>query len=229
VPITLAAAREDLRAVLNESSPSFYADSDLNNWLNEGARDLSRKAKCLQSKKSITTYPGQQNYAAPTDVVMWHRAEYLPQGSINTYPLEYRLYDEMDSVWGVNQQIQQYYPATWTTWAEPPNTYVVLFPVPSSGGTLNIYYYRMANAATSDTANLDTPEGWWDLAVRYATWKALFKSLDPRWKEMRQLYVEMMNDMMAATATYSDMVGQMTYGRPSGPLWQFGGGLGEWA
>jgi hypothetical protein len=229
MPVTLANAREDVRATLNETSQAFYLDSDLNSYLNEGCRDVSRKAMCLQQKRSINCLPGVQNYAAPTDSVAWHRAEYLPVGSINTYPLEKRLYDEMDSVWGVNQQIQQFYPAVWTTWSEPPNTYIVLFPVPSSAGTLNVYYYRMAQPATIDTATLDVPEGWWDLPILHAVWRALFKALDPRWKEMRQLYTDQLTELIGVAQGYSDATGQITYGRPSGPLWQFGGGLGEWA
>lgn len=224
MPVSIATARADLRDQLNEITSAFYLDSSLNNWLNEGARDLARRAHALQDEASITVYAGVQNYQAPTSMVQMHRGVYLPEGSLNVYALEIRNYSEMDEVWGNSPLTQQYYPSYMTMWREPPHTNIVLFPVPSSGGVLKLSYYRMALPATSDTMLLDVAEGWQDVVTTYALYKALFKSLDPRWKDMRALYNEQVEDMTMTAAGYADNVGLMTRGNPGGGMWPFGGG-----
>lgn len=229
MPVTLGTARGDLRAQLNEVTPVFFADTDLNNWLNEGCRDVARKAKCLMAKSPITATAGIQSYAAPANLLECHRAEYLPNASTNTYVLEFRNYPEMDAIWGSNQTNQGYYPNFYTLWGEPPNTQLVLYPVPASSGTLNLYYFRTPTVAAADGSNLDTPEGWWDLAIMHAFWKALFKASDPRWKDQRQAYNEEIQFMIAqADRGYSDATGRFSQGSPNMPAWPWGGVEGMW-
>lgn len=220
--VTLLNARTDLRSRLDELSAAFWSDAQLNTWLNQGATDLSRKGKSLQTKTAIPVVANTQQYVAPNDLLSTHRAEFLPTGSIMVYPLEIRLYAEMDSVWGITQNIESYYPTHITQWQEPPNTYFVLFPVPSSAGTLNVFYFRTAAAAANDNSNLDVPQGWEDLPVLFALYSALFKDRDPRWKEIRQLYQEEMAQMIAVAQGYTDATGQMSYGAAQSPLYQFG-------
>lgn len=227
MPITLLAARTDLRSRLNETGVALFTDADLNTWLNEGARDMARKTRCLWGKTSVPIYEGQGQYSAPGDFLEFHRAEYLPDSSINVYPLEFHNYSEMDSIWGINQHIQQFYCKYLTLWKEPPNTYFVLFPVPSAPGSMNVQYFRNPEAATADAMNLDVPEGWWDLAIVYGLYTALFKGFDPRWKDMRQLYNEQLQELAATASGWSDNLGQMSYGTPSNALWPFGGMGGE--
>lgn len=224
---TLALAREDLRSSLNEVTQAYFLDTDLNNWLNEGCRVIARKANALQEKSSINVQGGNPQYAGPTNIIRIHRAEYLPADSQNTYPLEIRLYSEMESIWGSNQLIEQYYPSFLTTWREPPNTNIVLFPVPSSVGVLQIFYYRMPNPATADGTALDCPTGWEDLAIQWALSKALFKAQDPRWSQMRQDFMANLADLADIAQSYTDAVGRMTPPSGIGPLWQFGGGMDQ--
>ena len=195
----------------------------MNRWLNEGTRDMARKTRCLWEKTSIDVFAGAQQYAAPDNFLEHHRSEFLPEGSINVYPLDFRNYSEMDSIWGINQQIQQFYPNYITLWREPPNTFFVLFPVPSAAGTLRVQYFRNSKPATSDDQTLDVPEGFHDVAVLYALYTALFQSLDPRWAEVRQLYNEQLAELAATASGWTDSVGSFTMGMPSSPVWSWGG------
>jgi hypothetical protein len=226
VPVTLSDARTQLRDLLDEASANFWTDAQLNTWINNGAQDIARKAKCLLEKQSIQVFNDVGTYAAPGNVVEFHRVEYLPAQSPNVYVLTFRNYSEMDSLWGINQQIQNYYPNYWTLWREPPNTQIILYPIPSTAGTLNVQYYRTATLAVNDTDTIDIPEGWDDVVVEFGMWKALLKKQDPRWSQIRQAYNDNLAAIMVATsAGYSDNVGSFTRGPVSGPIWPFGGGF----
>lgn len=227
MPETLLAARTDLRTRLNEANPAFFTNTQLNSYLNEGCRELARRARCLQEKVTIPVYGGNQLYQGPTNIIAVHRAEYMPAGSVNTYPLDIKNYNEMDAIWGSNQNIQQWYPAYLTTWREPPNTNLVLYPVPSSAGTLVVFYARVATPAPTDSSNLDCPEGWWDLVILYALYKALFQTLDPRWKEVRDEFNQELMELIDAAQGYTDSTGSVSTPSGIGPLWQFGGGMDQ--
>ena len=227
MPTTLGAAREDLRSQLNEVNPIFFTDADLSNWLNEGCRDVARKAKCLLEKTAIQCYPDIQTYGAPANLLECHRGEYLPDRSPSVYALEFRNYSEMDSIWGSNPTNPGYYPQYYTLWREPPNTTLVLFPVPASAGVFNLFYFRMPTAATSDSMNLDVPEGWWDLAIMHAFYKALFKATDSRWTQIRQSYNEELQYMIAQSDRgYSDAAGSFSRAGPNMPTWPWAGNEG---
>jgi hypothetical protein len=224
MPIELSAARSDLQSRLNDASNSFYTVSDLNTWLNEGCRDMARRSKSLYDYQSQAVYSQQQQYPAPTNFVELHRCEFAPTGQVDVYPLEFRNYSEMDSIWGIRQNITQYTPNWWTIWKTPPNTFIKLFPSPSVGGTLRVFYYRTANQAINDTDYLDVYEGWWDLAIIYAQYLALFKTADPRWSQMKQEYMDKLQDLMAVSSM-TDNTGNFSYPMPAWPSWPFGGGM----
>jgi hypothetical protein len=227
VPVTLGDARNDLRQRVNESVANFYSDSWLNQMLNEGCRDMARRTRCLMGQHSVQVFAQQPDYRAPSDYLEFHRAEYLPVGSINVYPLRFRNYSEMDSIWGVNQGIQQNYPEFITLWREPPRTSFVMFPVPSTAGVLRLQYFRISQTVTLDSQDLDTSESFGEAAILYALFKALFKALDPRWKDIRGEYENMIGDLEANAAGYTDAVGSVSYGAPTAPVWQFGA-FGAW-
>lgn len=211
----MSSALSDLRSRLNESSANFYADSDLTNWINEGCREVARKALCLWDSTNIPVYPGVQNYQAPTNLLKLHLVEYNPATTVNTYTLEIKNYAEMQSIWNLQKSIQQYTPNYVALWNTPPNLYLVVFPVPSQPGSMTVYFYRNALAATS-TQNLDVPEGWWDIPILYAEYVALRKSADPRWKDAKAVYEEKLQDMISVTG-WHDAVGQMSYGAVNFP------------
>lgn len=222
MPIELSAARTDLQTRLNDTNAAYYSVESLNTWLNEGCRDAARRAKCLYDTFTINVNEGNQKYPAPVNMVEIHRVEFAPTGSINVYPLEFRNYSEMDSIWGIRQGITQYTAYYWTIWNSPPNTYIMLFPVPAVGGTLKVFFYRQATAAVNDSDYLDVLEGWWDVPILYAQYTALFKNSDPRWSQIRQLYLEQLDALAQVSSGFTDNVGNFSYPLPSWPSWPFG-------
>lgn len=226
MPTTLATSLEDLRSRLNESSAAFYLDSDLTNWINEGCREVARKALCLWETASINVFSGVQQYSAPTNMVKIHLAEFAPSSSINTYTLELRNYAEMQSIWNVQRQISQYTAQYMALWNSPPNLYFVLWPIPSQGGILTVYYYRQATPVVNSTDTLDVPEGWQDLPVLYSEYIATRKAGDQKWKDAKAIYEEKLQDMIS-TVGWHDAVGQMSFQSAQFPSFPYAGFQGD--
>ena len=227
MPQMLSDARNDLQSRLNDTTAAFYPVASLNTWLNEGCRDAARRTKSLYDSQIINVNAGYQYYPAPTSFVELHRLVFAPTNSISTYPVEYRNLSEMDSIWGIRQNIQQYTPYYWSLWQSPPNTQIILFPVPSVSGTMTIFFYRQAKAAVADSDYLDVVEGWWDVPILYAQYTALFKNGDPRWQQIRQLYMEQLDDL-AQVSSFTDNVGNFSTGMANFPSWPFGS-MDAWA
>lgn len=228
MPTTLGEAITDLRSRLNETIPNYYANSDLTNWLNEGCRDMARKCRCLWSQTSVSVTAGQQTFDAPENLVAIHRVEFNPTGSDQTYPLEFRNYNEMDALWGTWHTIQQYAPSIYTTWGEPPNMVITVYPLPSQDGSMNVFWFRTATYASEDDDNLDVPEGWGDAAIEYALFTCLYKALDPRWKDIKAHYEEKIVDLSAQAAQYSTAVGSISPASNFSTYYPWLGGNWDW-
>src|SRR5215471_8104014 len=170
MPITLTDAIRRIRSGLDEPAtptllnppatnpptPALYTDTEITDWINDALRDIARRTEGLvtfDTSITITAYvpvPGQSapTYPLPTDVIRINRIEFVPQGAINqTYPLQASTQQQMDQVWGTYQQNPASYPQFWVTRGYPGgsgrNQHVLqIYPVPSQGGTLQIFYYR---------------------------------------------------------------------------------------
>lgn len=241
MPITLAQAKTNVRSNLEESSASFWSDAELTAWINDGCRDIARRAQTLINY--FTTLTVTSNVAVygtsgglPTDIIQIHRIEYVPTGSTQTYPLIASTVMEMDQIWGVNQSTPSSYPQYWVTLGRPGGTNgspqefrIKLYPVPSSGGNLNIYYYSQPALlvdGTDNATNLPVLEGWWDLVVLYCEWNAKRKDRNPEWQTVMAVYENKLQDMIDVSSEFHDQ-SQFIYssmGTPQ-PSWLY---QGEW-
>ena len=225
-------------------APRFYTDTEITDWINDGLRDVSRRAEDLitfDTTITISPYapiPGQSapTYPLPIDVIRVQRIEFVPYGAINqTYPLQASTQQQMDQVWGTYQQNPASYPQFWVTRGYPGgsgrNQFALqIYPVPSQGGTLQIFYYRqptrildpMANTSQY-TVTLDIVEGWDDMVVEYATYKALQKARNPEWKDRKQEYEEKVTQMVDVTRQWTDQPSYFSFGTRFMPSW-----LTEW-
>lgn len=97
--LILSAARTLVRERVDEPSARFYSDTELNHWINEGCKDLARRTQSVQTSATQFVTINVQSYTAPTDVIRILRIEFEPTGAGNTYPLEYRDFNNMDEVW----------------------------------------------------------------------------------------------------------------------------------
>ena len=222
----------------------MYSDTELTEWINGGLRDVSRRAEDLitfDTSITVAPYvpvPGQSapTFPLPIDVIRIQRIEFVPYGAINqTYPLMASNQQQMDQVWGTYQQNPASYPQFWVTRGYPGGTLrnqfqLQIYPVPSQGGTLQLYYYRMPIRIPDPVATpsnyqvtLDIVEGWDDLAVEYATYKALQKARNEMWKDRRDEYNLKVEQMINVTRQWTDQPNYFSFGTRFMPSW-----LTEW-
>ncbi len=224
---TLAQMVTEVRDHLDEQTPTFWTDVQIRKWINEAVRDVSRRAEVLLTTTDVTVTAATQSYVAPTDVVRINRAEWHPSGQTTIYPLEYKDYNGMDSVWWSSQAITQGYPIYFTLWGFPPSLSLVLYPTPSDSGTVKLFYYRLATElatdGSEDPSNVDVPEGWYDLVIYYAEANALRKDGDQRWQEARQIYEQSLQELMDNSRRWSDQAGSMEFSNQLIPAWLYGG------
>jgi len=55
------AIRDKIRKKLGEMTSAFWTDSEINEYINDGCRDISYKAKCLRDNKYLSTTDCTQN------------------------------------------------------------------------------------------------------------------------------------------------------------------------
>jgi hypothetical protein len=131
--------------------------------------------------------------------------------------LEYRDYNNMDSVWWTQQLTSQSTPLLWTAWGFPPTLKIILYPIPSAASSIKFFYYRhpidLAESTAADAATpLDFPEGWEELITNYVEYMALRKDRDPRWQESLQLFNSGVEQMYVQTRRWSDQAGMIDVG-----------------
>lgn len=61
---TLAQATTKVRELINEETTSFWTDSEIQGWIQEGVLDLSTKALCVTTIGTITLATNQYNYTS---------------------------------------------------------------------------------------------------------------------------------------------------------------------
>lgn len=217
MPVTLSEYIRRSRSVLDEPISRFWSNAELTDWINDGARDLARKAEDLLTyDTSINITASVAVYPLPSDVIRIHRAEFVPVNSTQTYPVRASTQDEMDQIWGTYQQNPASYPSWFVTRGYPGGSGSSLFqiqfyPVPSQTGRINLYYYKLpARLGNPDqdftqlNLTIDLPEGWDDLIISYVEWRGLRKTKDPRWQEAYQLYQEQLDYLLNTTRFYHD-------------------------
>lgn len=223
---TLGDLRDDLRARLDEETVRFWTDKELNRWLNEGALDIARRGECLPD--TTTAAIGASSGTAvplPTGGFRLHRAEFTNDAGVTVYPLEFRDPNEMDEFW-TNRTQQNYRPAFLVPVGYPPNWTASLYPIPSSSGTLTVYFYRVPTQMLNDTDQVDLPSGWEDLSILYASYVALRKDGSPQWKEAKDEYTEKLMTLIDTTQRFHDQAGYITAGPSIQPGWLvFGDGV----
>lgn len=211
MPITLLEARLEARARLNELTARAWEDYELDVWLNEGARDIGRRAEAIQEiNANIRVLAGASKYQLPDDVVRIHRIEFV--SGTNQYALTPSTYQEMDGVWGNNQTSQSSWPEAFVMWGMPPNLTLQLYPVPSQNGSLNVFYYRVPIKAVRPNDLLEIPEGWYDCLTLYCEYNAKRRDKDDTWKEAKILYEETVSQLIAATRQWHDQAQAITMG-----------------
>ena len=219
--VTQAIAVASVRSLIDEPISQFWLDAELENWINEACAVTQREVECFQKGPvAISTTAAVQTYLLPSDVLRIHRVEFVPTNNTSyTYSLDFRGYNEMDAAWGNLKTLPSAYPEHYTLWNNPNNTGValaglnlLLYPVPSVAGTLNLYYLRVTVPTASGTDYVDVLPGWENTVFNYAAYRALRKDADPRWKDFRDEFQADLERMKTVTRTYSDQAGTFSTG-----------------
>lgn len=239
--VALSDAIRRVRSNFDEPTASFLSDTNITDWINDGCRDVARRSENLWVyDTSITISANVGVYTLPTDVIRIHRVEFVPTGSVQTYPVVGSTQQEMDMIWGINQQTPSSYPSFFVLRGYPGGSgtsafKMQLYPLPSQAGNLNLYYFRMPyrfdpTLPPGETAKtLDVPDGWDDLVVLYAEWNALRKDRDDRWTQVKALYDEKVDYLLNVSREFHDNPHYFTTAtRVSQPTWLTGFDDGSW-
>lgn len=230
----MAEAITAARSVLDDGSATrpFWTDVELRTWINDGVREIARTAEVLLVLRSdLIAVPTVARYALPADVIRLHRIEFAPNvaGGSQIYQVELRTYDELDQIWGIQQNSPSSYPSYAAIWGTPGNMTVQFYPVPSQAGTFNLFYYGMPvnlnTNGTQDSMNLNIPAGWDDMINFYVEYRARRKAKDPSWQEAMGLFQQEMQHLVDVTRSAHDNPRYMQTSVQGGvPGWLAGGG-----
>lgn len=225
---TLTIMLDRVRSRLDESTTRFWTDAELTTWINEGARDIARRAEVLEATTTINTVANTQEYALPTNTLRVYRAEWSRDGATGTtvIPLEYRDFHSMDSVWWSNSRQGRGDPFYFTMWGFPPSLNMVLYPTPDVSVTagIKLYYYRLPTAAASGSDEVECPSGWEDAILDYCEYSAWRKDGNQQWGDSKNLYEQKLNSLIETTRRWTDQAGTVTAGGGPLPRWIYDDG-----
>ena len=221
--LTLTDALTHLRSRLDEPTSAFWSDAELTRWINEGANDIARRTECLRDEADIAATAGTQDYTAPVDLIRATGLEWRPTSTDHRYPLQYRDRHNADSVWGAGQASSDGAPMIWTSWGFPPALTIKVFPTPNEDGNLHIYYYRLPAAVSAGVDVIETPSGWEDLVLEYATMLAYRKDGNPSWQQAFQHYEQRVTDLLNTAIRFNDQAGYIDDVSPLAPMWLYEG------
>lgn len=226
MPITQAQALTAVRERLDEANAAGWTDVELRRWINEAVTDIARKSETVQASANIDVDAGDQDHTLPATVLRINRATFTEDGNGHIYPLEYMDYNAADSIWWADQAITESRPRIFTIWGYPPTLGLKLYPKPSHNGTLTVYFYSapapLAVDGSAANTNLATPEGYLDLILDYATYKAMLRDGNPQWKDHKAIYDENLAMMIDMTRRWSDQAGTVSLKGHGLPNWLTG-------
>lgn len=223
---------------VDDSAHRRFPQTQVRTWINEGCREICRRAECNYKSTTISVSASTQDLTLSTiDVVRLHHVTFTPVADpTSTYPLDYYDLRDMDSIWGVWRGQESSYPEFYTTWGMPPALGVTLAPVPSAAGTLTVYYYSLPTALSTtgsdDAIDVDLPQGWEDLAVDYAVGLCARKDRkSDEYTIAMQVFTDRLQALVDTATRYNDTPGQITpdlHWSASGGGFMGGGGYGGW-
>lgn len=217
---TLTTLRTQLRERLGEATAAAWTDTELDRWINEGARELALRTEWQQSIVDMNV--AAQVYKVPlltgsptTPIQRIHKAEWIPVsgaaaaeaggGIQQVYRLTYQSISSLDSIRGTGQQMASGIPVYYSLWGTPSaNQTCILYPRPSMAGTLRLHAYTLPVAAASGSDTVAAPEGWHHLVLDYAEFKAKVRDKDPDWQIAKQTFAENVANMKSMFARMTD-------------------------
>lgn len=211
------------RTRLNERNARQWTDTDIREWLNEGARDIARKTETIEDRETIAGIVSTSEYTLPADTIRVYRVEFTPT-SERTRKLTYVDVKAMDGFGWEQRDRTQSYPDIYTVWGSGRTLKLIAFPAPSLAGNFTVWYYRLPAAleeenTTDQETDIEIPPGWDDILLDYVEYRALRKDRDVRWTEAKALYDENLASMYDNTRRWVEDAGMITPETGSLPNW----------
>jgi hypothetical protein len=184
---TQSALRAEVQARLAESGGGFYTDEHVNQWLNDGVRDIAIALEPLVTTSTRATTTGTGEYALPTDTISIKLVQYKDTSS-NWFNLDEETYQNLLTL-NPTFESETGLPQSWY-WRQ---NVVGLYPAPDDdndgAAKLRILYSYIPTAMSggNDTTALD--EWLDDAVVLFAVYRAYLKDRDfPRAEATAQEY-----------------------------------------
>lgn len=156
---TLAQLITEVRAVLNESTAAFYTDAQITQWLQQGARDIAMKTRCVEADSTIAVVATTLSYAFPTDAFWIHSILNATTGisliKIDPYKMGH-----------ITDTATAAVPIYWFAF----NAKIYLTPIASGSVTLTVLYSKTTEAVT------DIPNEYRIELINYAASRALIRN-----------------------------------------------------
>lgn len=218
--ITMDDAVERVRERLDEDTEQFHKTTRLVRWINEGMRDLARRTQTWTVESAaIPVLANVQRIdlsVSLPDILQVTRLEWSATGQDRSRVLEYNDFGNLDAIWWESQTITAGDPYCYTTVGYPPNLTIVLYPTPAQNGEIKIQYYQMPAPVAAGANELSIPEGFDDLVLDYAEFRARRTDRDPEWMTAFQMYEANVERMMERTNRWVNAAGYI--GHTPGPL-----------
>ena len=191
LPYSAAEALTQVRALIGESTANFWSDEELNNWVIEGAADISTKTLCFEKKDSIALVANQLEYTAFVTLGASKIAEVIKVYSC--------IYDDESNIYrGLTKILPRHIQHLTQSTPGPPYFYyhfggkIGIFPLPTSTEAalvdpIIVYCSMVANAIT------DLPDHYQQFAIVYAAAMARLK--ERKNIEAMQLYKQYISSM----------------------------------
>lgn len=226
---TLSELRARLRIRLDEATAVYWSDAALMDFLNEGCREIARRALYLESVSTWANTAGAHVFD-PSDTLLdnclkVNRLEWTPTGTDLKYVLDYRPYQNMDSIWWTSQDITTSIPQYFMMWGVGNDLNLQVYPKCASTGDFNLFYWRYPVAMEANDDDSEIPIGWEDLAVTFAEYLARLRDRDDRWQQAFRKFDSDIGLMMSMANSHS-IHGQSftTQGYMLGNEWLYDGG-----
>lgn len=196
----------EVRRALDGASDQFWTDSEITDWLNEGAKIMASDAQPIQAARQYATVANQQEYDLGLDVDEIYGVAYLKGGNLNQLtPVDQRSVQFGSSHSGLPTNFYTKQVTSQTTGqntsggititdtANEGTTVLGLSPIPGTAGetiTVSFFARHMNMKYPKDTSPI--PLEFHRGIVAYAT--ALGKMKDEAYGEATTIYLPTFNE-----------------------------------
>lgn len=78
--------RTEIRALLNEPSPSFFSNTEIDEWIDLAALDISTKTLCVEASGTVALVSGTLEYNEPSDCIKVYTCLLDKAGLLKIHP-----------------------------------------------------------------------------------------------------------------------------------------------